>query len=105
MFEHSYYSVIAPEGCAAILWRDRSAAPEAAAALKIMPDQLKEMRVIDEVIPEPPGGAHRAPDAMAQILKAHLLRVLDDLALRPVGDLLNRRYDKFRSMGVYKEEA
>ena len=103
MFEHSYYSVIAPEGCATILWRNRDQAAEAASALRIMPDQLKELEVIDEVIPEPLGGAHRNPQGAAEILKAHLLRVLAEVTALDTEELLLERYRKFRAMGVFLE--
>ena len=105
MMENSYLSVIAPEGCATILWRSRDKASEAAAALKITPQQLKDLGLIDEILPEPPGGAHRHPDTSADILKAHLLRVLDDLSRSSVDEMIPRRYDKYRAMGVFMEEG
>jgi acetyl-CoA carboxylase carboxyl transferase subunit alpha len=99
MLENAYYSVISPEGCAAILWKHRSHAPEAAEALKLTARDLKGLELIDEVVPEPLGGAHHNHQVAADNLKRALLSNLDDLARKPVAKLLQERYQKFRSMG------
>lgn len=99
MLENATYSVITPEGCAAILWRTAKHAPEAAAALKMTSRDLKELGVIDEVVSEPLGGAHRDPVGTAAALKSAILNNLRDLNGVPTDDLLDRRYDKFRAMG------
>jgi len=103
MLENAYYSVISPEGCAAILWRDRAAAAKAAEALKITARDLHELGVVDEIIPEPPGGAHNDPAATAQTLKQHLLKHLKQLQKVSTAERLKRRYAKFRSHGPYLE--
>ena len=102
MLQHAYYSVISPEGCAGILWKvaTETTKPKAAGALKLTATDLRSLGVIDDVIPEPLGGAHRAPREMANSLKTYLIRQLRDLTQQPVGELLDRRYAKFRSMGV-----
>lgn len=105
ILEHSYYSVISPEGCAAILWKDRSFASKAAEALKISSRDLLKSGMVDEIIPEPIGGAHTNLAETAASLKACLLKNLKDLKQLPVPELLNRRYDKFRAMGVFNTEA
>ena len=103
MFENSYYSVITPEGCAAILWKDGAKAPMAAEALKVSADHLEQLGVIDEIIPEPTGGAHndlaQAASALKYVLQKHLndLRALDD------DKLLETRYERYRHLGVYEE--
>jgi len=99
MLENAYYSVISPEGCAAILWKHRSHAPEAAEALKLTAQDLKGLELIDEVVPEPLGGAHHNHQVAADNLKRALLSNLDDLARKPIDKLLQERYQKFRSMG------
>jgi acetyl-CoA carboxylase carboxyl transferase subunit alpha len=104
VMENAYYSVISPEGCAAILWKDRAFADRAAAALKITSRDLLEAGLADEIIPEPLGGAHRNHAASAAALQAAILRNLDELARRPAGDLMKGRYDKFRAMGRFAEE-
>jgi acetyl-CoA carboxylase carboxyl transferase subunit alpha len=104
MLENAYYSVISPEGCAAILWKHRSHAPEAAEALQLTAIHLKELEVIDEVIAEPLGGAHPAHDLTSQNLKNALLTYLRDLGGRPIDKLLEQRYEKFRRMGKVLEE-
>jgi len=105
MFENSIYSVISPEGCAAILWRDRARAPDAAEALKLTAKDLSQLEVVDGVLPEPLGGAHRDPAAAAATLKAALIEQLDALArLRP-DEVVEQRLLKFRRMGVYREAA
>jgi len=104
MLEHSYYSVISPEGCAAILWKHRKHAPEAAAALKLTAGDLLEMKLIDGVIPEPLGGAHRNHTAAIANLKSAVGRQLDELQKIPVEELLEQRYAKFRRVGEFIEE-
>ena len=103
MLENSYYSVISPEGCAAILWKHRKHAPEAAAALKLTADDLQEFGLIDGVIPEPMGGAHRDPVAMSASLTEAISSALETLAETPMKQLLEERYAKFRRMGVFSE--
>jgi acetyl-CoA carboxylase carboxyl transferase subunit alpha len=103
IFENSYYSVITPEGCAAILWKDAAAAPKAAEALKLNADTLKEFGVVDEVLPEPFGGAHNEPAKAAAVLKQALLKHLGELRLLTTEDLLEKRYQRFRKLGVYTE--
>jgi len=100
VLENSYYSVISPEGCAAILWKDGAKAPEAAEVLKLTGQDLLKMGIIDEIIPEPLGGAHRDPQKMAQNLKAALNRNLKELLAENRKELLDTRYKKFRKMGV-----
>ncbi len=103
ILENAYYSVISPEGCAAILWKHRSHAPEAAAALKLSAPDLLEHGMVDEVVPEPPGGAHHDPAAAAAALRVVLLEQLDQLSGLSVKKLLAARYAKFRRHGVYAE--
>jgi acetyl-CoA carboxylase carboxyl transferase subunit alpha len=98
IFENSFYSVISPEGCAAIMWRDSTKAETAANALKITARDLKEFGIVDEIIPEPEGGAHTDPEAASQLLDAVLERQLLMLSEQSQKDLLNARYDKFRKM-------
>lgn len=99
MLEHSVYSVISPEGCASILWRDSAAAEKAATAMKITALDLQRLGLIDEVVPEPPGGAHTDHDALFRTLDALLVRQLDDLGTLPLELLLSGRYERFRNMG------
>jgi acetyl-CoA carboxylase carboxyl transferase subunit alpha len=103
MFEHAVYSVISPEGCAAILWKSSSAAPDAAAAMKITAQDLQKFGIIDEIVPEPSGGAHSDPAAAAEYLAAPLDRALRELKKLPVPQLLDERYKKFRRMGVFEQ--
>ena len=103
MLENSYYSVISPEGCAAILWKDGAAAPAAAEAMKVSAGHLFGFGVVDEVISEPIGGAHNDPAAAAAALKAALARHLADLTPLSVDQLLEQRYQRFRHLGVYEE--
>jgi len=103
MLEYAIYSVISPEGCASILWRDPSKAPEAAAAMGITADSLKRLNLIDEIVPEPVGGAHRNHQEMASTLKGFLVKAFDALRGVPVDRLLEQRYQKFRQMGVFEE--
>ena len=102
ILENAYYSVISPEGCAAILWKDRANAAQAAAALKITAKDLLELDVVDEVIPEPLGGAHKEYDETAATLKKAILKHLDKLWDMKMSDLLEARYKKFRKMGVFE---
>ncbi|MBL8023775.1 MAG: acetyl-CoA carboxylase carboxyltransferase subunit alpha [Elusimicrobia bacterium] len=101
MLENAYYSVISPEGCASILYHDASKAQEAARALKITAVDLKELGVIDEMIPEPLGGAHRDVDVVMATVKGTLLRHLAEVRAIPSKDLLNKRYEKFRVIGQF----
>jgi len=103
MLEFSWYSVISPEGCAAILWRSNTHAPEAAEALKLTAGDLMELGLIDKIIPEPPGGAHNNHKQMAENLKREIISTLDELGQLPPEELLKMRLEKFRVMGVYKE--
>ena len=103
ILENAYYSVITPEGCAAILWRDGAAAPKAADALKLTSRDLEAMNIVDEVIPEPLGGAHKDFDKIAANLKEALLRNLDDLAKLSTDELCRSRYEKFRQIGIFTE--
>src|SRR6202166_3809917 len=105
MLENSVYSVISPEGCASILWRDAAKAERAAEALHITARDLKGFGIIDEIIPEPEGGAHTDPEASAAFLGSVLDDTLRDLLLLPVAELLDRRYEKFRRMGQFFEAA
>jgi acetyl-CoA carboxylase carboxyl transferase subunit alpha len=105
MFEHAYYSVISPEGCAGILWKaaTEETKPLAAEALKLTSRDLFKFGIIDHIIPEPLGGAHRDHPEMANTLKAHLLRYLRELHTFSTEDLLEQRYQKFRRMGIFHE--
>ena len=103
MLEHSVYSVISPEGCAAILWKNASAAPEAAAAMKITAQDLKKLNIIDEIVPEPPGGAHADPAAASEMLAPVLERAVRELMKLKPPQLLDERYKKFRKMGVFEK--
>jgi len=99
MLENSYYSVISPEGCAAILWKAGDKAPEAAEALKLTSKDLRRLGLVDEVIEEPLGGAHRDPKGAIERVKAQILTWLRELQATPIEELLAQRYRKFRSMG------
>jgi len=99
MLEHAVYSVISPEGCAAILWRDSARAPEAADAMKITASDLATFGLVDQVIPEPPGGAQTDPEAQFQALDAVIEAQLRELTALPPEALMAARYDKFRRMG------
>jgi acetyl-CoA carboxylase carboxyl transferase subunit alpha len=105
MLENSIYSVITPEGCAAILWKDATRAEQAAEALRLTANDLLELKVIDELIPEPLGGAHRQPEDMARRLQETILRHVRGLVGLPIQELLDRRLEKFLRMGVYLEET
>ncbi len=101
MMQYAIYSVIPPEGCAAILWRDADRKEEAASALKLTAQDLVQLGVVDEVVPEPLGGAHRDPDAAAGALREAVLRHLRELQRVPDQDRLRGRYDKYRRMGRF----
>lgn len=101
IFENSFYSVISPEGCASIIWRDASKAETAAVAMKITAPDLKDMGIVDEIVPEPEGGAHMDHEATARLLDEVLDRQLTALTHQPVRDLLNARYEKYRKMSQY----
>ena len=103
ILQNAYLSVISPEGCAAILWRDVSKAPLAAELLRLTPPELQQLGIVDDVIPEPLGGAHRNPAEMDQILKASLVKYLDELIAVPIDRLLEKRYEKHRRIGYFLE--
>jgi acetyl-CoA carboxylase carboxyl transferase subunit alpha len=105
MLEHAYYSVISPEGCAGILWKTATdeTKPLAAEALKLTARDLFKLGIIDHIIAEPLGGAHRDHPEMANTLKAHLLRYLRELRAFPTEELLEQRYQKFRRMGIFQD--
>src|SRR5262249_12357708 len=103
IFENAYYSVISPEACSAILWRDRRHAAEAAEALKLTAQNLLKLEVVDEIIAEPEGGAHRDYDSAAANLGEALRRSLERISRIPVAELLEKRYQKFRRLGVFSD--
>ncbi|KPK59259.1 MAG: hypothetical protein AMK73_08735 [Planctomycetes bacterium SM23_32] len=103
MLENAYYSVISPEGCAAILWKDGGKAAEAADAMKLTAQDMLEAGIIDTIIPEPLGGAHRDPQITARRLEEYLSDCLAELRQVPVQELLERRYRRYRGLGVYHE--
>jgi acetyl-CoA carboxylase carboxyl transferase subunit alpha len=105
ILENAYYSVISPEACSAILWKDRRHAPEAAEALKLTAQDLMGLGVVDEIVPEPEGGAHRDPDLAAANLGTALRQNLERLSAHSIEDLLRDRYDKFRKLGKFTEEV
>jgi acetyl-CoA carboxylase carboxyl transferase subunit alpha len=105
MFEHAIYSVAPPEACAAILWRDAQKGPQAAESLKITAKDLLALHLIDEILPEPLGGAHADPLKAAEILKAALLENLSRLQKLTATERKTRRYEKFRNMGVFLEQG
>ena len=102
VMENAYYSVISPEGCAAILWKDGAKAPNASEVLKLTAQDLLKMGIIDQIIPEPMGGAHRDPEKMGQSLKEALNKNLKELMALDKAELLRLRYKKFRSIGAIK---
>jgi len=104
ILENAYYSVISPEGCAAILWKDRAAAAKAAAALKISAKDLMGLGLVDEIVPEPLGGAHTDARTTAATLQTHLLAHLEQLLQIPAPDRLRQRYQKFRAHGHFLEK-
>ncbi|MEN8662658.1 MAG: acetyl-CoA carboxylase carboxyltransferase subunit alpha [Lentimonas sp.] len=103
IMENSYYSVISPEGCAAILWKDRAAAPQAAEALRFSPKHLMEFKVVDRIVKEPMGGAHRDHIAAAKTVKEAILDSLSKLEKKSQKNLLDDRYKKFRNLGIFAE--
>ena len=105
VMEYGYYSVISPEGCAGILWRTGAKAPEAAGALRLTANDLLELGVIDSIIPEPPGGAHRAPEQAGKTLKTVLLSNIADVKKLPIDRLLENRYQKYRKIGTFSENG
>jgi len=105
MFEHSIYSVAPPEACAAILWRDAQKSSQAADALKITAADLQGLGIIDQILPEPVGGTHADPVKATEILKAALLKTLDELMALGIQERRDLRYRKFRKMGIFMEQA
>ena len=105
MLEHSYYSVISPEGCAGILWKSHAHAEDAANALRFTSKNLPDLGVVDTVISEPLGGAHRDHHRTAAQLKLFLAKTLQELSNTPTDELVQKRYEKFRHMGVFFEGA
>lgn len=103
MLEHSWYSVISPEGCAAILWRDSAKAPEAAEALKPVADDLLNLGIVDKIVPEPAAGAHNDHAGAAALLREEIVRTLAELKALPTDQLLKLRLEKYRKMGQYLE--
>jgi acetyl-CoA carboxylase carboxyl transferase subunit alpha len=102
MLEHAVYSVISPEGCAAILWKNAAAAPEAASAMKITAQDLKKFGIIDEIVPEPPGGAHSDANRTAEVLGPAIEKALKEVQKIKAPLLPEERYKKFRKMGVFE---
>jgi len=102
MMENTWYSVISPEGCAAILWHDSAKAEEAAEAMKLTAPDLLQLGVIDAIIEEPLGGAHQDPEAAAKIVKSYILRAIDELSKIPAPDLIDQRIEKYGKMGVFE---
>lgn len=103
ILENAYYSVISPEGCAAILWKDRTAAPIAAEALRITARDLLELKLVDEIVPEPLGGAHNDPQIMAETLKVYLIRHLHEVQALSTEERLKKRYERYRACGHFIE--
>ena len=101
MMENSYYSVISPEGCAAILWKDRKYAPDAANAMKLDARSLKKLGVIDKIVKEPKHGAHSNPKATSKNLKAAILEEIDLLKNKSTDEMLDQRYKKYREIGEF----
>ena len=105
VLQHAYYSVISPEGCAGILWKSHEHAPKAAAALRFTSDDLSRLGVVDDVLQEPLGGAHRDHHQMASRLKSYISRTLGELETKSTDELVDERYEKFRRIGVFLEET
>ena len=103
MFEYSIYSVISPEGCASILYKDASKAPSAAESLKLTSKHLKKNKLIEKVIPEPLGGIHRDPEKASKFLKKALVKELKNLSELPIEKLLEDRHEKLLSFGRFSE--
>jgi len=104
MLEYSFYSVISPEGCAAILWKDQSAVRQAAENMRIRAQDLLELGIIDKIIPEPPGGAHIDPAQTFRNVDKHISQALKKLESKSMDEMLEERYQKFRKMGVFTEK-
>jgi acetyl-CoA carboxylase carboxyl transferase subunit alpha len=105
VLQNAYYSVISPEGCAGIIWKSHEFASKAADALRFTSSHLKELGIVDDIINEPLGGAHRDPHRMASHVKMYLMKTLHELQAIPTDDLLQQRYEKFRRMGVFLEDT
>ncbi|KGO15111.1 acetyl-CoA carboxylase carboxyltransferase subunit alpha [Clostridium botulinum] len=103
MLENSIYSILSPEGFASILWKDASKAKEAAEVMKITAENLKEFNIIDRIIKEPTGGAHKNLNKMAETIKENIINEIEILKEYPLDVLLDKRYNKFRNMGVFSE--
>ncbi|MGB2131141.1 MAG: acetyl-CoA carboxylase carboxyl transferase subunit alpha, partial [Marinobacterium sp.] len=103
MLQYGTYSVISPEGCASILWKSAERASDAAKAMGITSERLHELGLVDQVVSEPLGGAHRNPELMAANLKKHLVETLDRLSEFASDDLLERRYERLMSYGVFED--
>lgn len=103
ILEYAWFSVISPEGCAAILWRDAAKAPEAAEALKPTSQDLMDLKIVDNVIPEPAGGAQRDPEAAAQSVKTAIIEALEELKQLSTEELLADRMQKYRSIGAHED--
>ena len=103
MLQYSIYSVISPEGCASILWKSAEKAEDAAEAMRITADNLKGFGLIDEVLTEPLGGAHRSPDGMAEVIQNAILRNLETLESMPADQLLEDRQRRVEGFGVFNE--
>jgi acetyl-CoA carboxylase carboxyl transferase subunit alpha len=103
ILQNAYLSVISPEGCAAILWRDAAKAAQAATLLRLTPRELHQLGIVDDILEEPLGGAHRNPKEMGDLLKAYLVRTLDGLIGMPTDRLLEKRYEKHRRIGYFLE--
>ena len=103
ILEYATYSVISPEGCAAILWKDQEKKAEAAEAMRLTAPDLLQLGVVDEIIPEPPGGAHTDPEATCRRVGDVIGKALEELSRLNPQELVARRYDKFRALGVYDE--
>ena len=103
MLQYSIYSVISPEGCASILWKSAERAEDAAEAMRVTASQLSEFKLVDEVLPEPLGGAHRNPEAMAEVIRNAIASSLDELTKLPVEQLLANRQKRLASFGQYKD--
>ena len=104
ILEYAYYSVISPEGCAAILWKNSENAPEASESLQLTAKDLLRFGIADEIIPEPLGVAHKSPKAMANTLKSYILKYLEEIKSTPIDMLLEKRYNKYRNIGKYLED-
>ena len=103
MLENSIYSVISPEGCASILYRDATQAPKAAEAMKVTAQDLRHLGLVDEVIDEPLGGAHRDPDGCAENIRGALIRTLNDLRALPIEELIHRRHERYLQVGQWMQ--